>query len=109
MSFRYGNDGDKIICPNCDPNWELMIISQKFADRYCYENVSRINDANYVIVEPNPNKSGWISVHPIGDIHLAYARMSYERETLEPYWCSYQLSCGCETITPPNLEEILKR
>ena len=109
MSFRYGNDGDRVICPNCDPNWELMIISKRFSDRYCYKNVGHINDANYVIVEPHPDKSGWISVYPIGDTHLAYTRMSYEREILEPRWQSYQLGCGCETITPSNLEETLER
>ena len=109
MNFRYGNDGDKVTCPNCDPNWNLMIVSKMFANRYCYENVGSVNDASYIIVEPHPDKRGWISVLPIGDTHLAYARMSYEREILELYWRSYQLGCGCESITPPNLEDILER
>ena len=106
ISFQYGNNPIK--CPNCDPKWKLIRVSKKFGHRYCYEHVDNdyVNSQNYIIVEPD--RTGWMRVLPIGDTHLSVVRMGYDLDILEPSWEYYPLNCGCETVIPSNLEEILQ-
>ena len=105
-SFQRNNN--PINCPNCDPKWKLIRFSRKFGHRFCYEHVDNdyVNSQNYIFAEPC--RAGWVRVLPIGDTHLSVVRMGYEPDILEPYWEYYQLNCGCETVIPSNLEEILQ-
>lgn len=103
--------GNPIKCLNCDPNWELVAISHKFANRYAYKHSNNFfahgpGDMRYKIVEPDPDKSGWIRMVEINGTYKTFQEMRYDSEPLDSYWQYYQLECDCDTFVPPDLKEI---
>ncbi len=104
----FPKDYKSMSCPNCSQEWKLNSYSNKYTHRFCYVHVDNdyVNTQNYIIVEPD--RTGCMRVHPIGDTHLSFVRMGYEPEILEPYWEYYKLDCGCDSVIPENLDEILK-
>ena len=106
--------GASMECPNCDPKWKLMGICHRFAHRYGYEHVT--NDfalspkvMKFRIVEPDPDRMGWIRLVEIDGTQTTFREMRYDRESLDLYWKYHRLNCGCETAILSDLKEIPKK
>ena len=103
--------GAPIECPNCDPEWMLVSISHKFANRYVYGHIHNgfaLNPSiqKYRILEPD--KPGWIRMVDIDGTHSTFQKMRYDSGPLNRYWQYHKLECGCETFVLPDLKEIPK-
>lgn len=101
--------GNPIKCPNCDPEWILVGISHRFANRYAYGHIN--NDflldpsiMKYRILEPG--EPGWIRAVDIDGTHNTFQKMRYDSVPLNPHWQYHKLECGCETFVFPDLKEI---
>ena len=102
--------GNPIKCPNCDPNWELVAISHRFANRYVYGHITneftlKPSGKKYRILEPG--KPGWIRmVDDIDGTYNTFQKMRYDSVPLN--WQYHKLECGCKTFVLPDLKEIPK-
>ena len=99
--------GASMECPNCDPRWKLMGICHRFVHRYGYEHVT--NDfapspkvMKFRIVEPDPDRMGWIRLVEIDGTQTTFREMRYNRESLDVYWKYHCLNCGCEIERNPK-------
>ena len=106
-------EGDPIKCPNCDPQWKLASISHRFVHRYGYrhqhnEFAPSPDSMKYRIVEPDPNRKGWIRMVNIDGTNRAFRQMRYSSNPLDSNWQYHRLNCGCETVILPDLKEIPK-
>ena len=95
--------GALVKCPNCDPEWVLVGISHRFANRYVYGHINNEFALNpsvqkYRILEPD--KPGWIRmVDDIDGTYNTFQKMRYDSAPLN--WQYHKLECGCETFRFP--------